>query len=119
MLEPVTEEEEEELEEDVESSGTQPSTEVGAAQERRDLRSQLRDSINMTNVNALVNTDTEEAREKLAAILALVDEASKIHLTPLRGIAARPELTKPGGKPKQSKVELHTVSSFQFYRFYI
>ncbi|KAK6024912.1 hypothetical protein OSTOST_09201 [Ostertagia ostertagi] len=65
-------------------------------------------SVLQTNVNALVNTDTEEAREMLSAIDDLVDEASKMHLTPLQGIAVRPELAKPGGKPKLPKVQLYT-----------
>ncbi|KAK6013142.1 zinc finger, C2H2 type [Ostertagia ostertagi] len=65
-------------------------------------------SVLQTNVNALVNTDTEEAKEMLLAIEDLVDEASKIYLTPLTGIAVRPEQAKHGGKPKQSKVQLYT-----------
>ncbi|KAK6022533.1 hypothetical protein OSTOST_11768, partial [Ostertagia ostertagi] len=101
--------------EDTPGPSTAPSSvEISAAQERREQRDQLRSSINMkvsvlqTNVNALVNTDTEEAKEMLLAIEDLVDEASKIYLTPLTGIAVRPEQAKHGGKPKQSKVQLYT-----------
>ncbi|KAK5976143.1 hypothetical protein GCK32_000505 [Trichostrongylus colubriformis] len=96
------------------SSVTQISTDVSAAQERKEQRSLLRNSISakvsvlQTNVNVLVNTDTEQAREMLTAIHELVDAASKIRVTPATGIATRPELYKVEGKPKLSKVELHT-----------
>ncbi|KAK5974676.1 C2H2-type domain-containing protein [Trichostrongylus colubriformis] len=96
------------------SSVTQISTDVSAAQERKEQRNLLRNSISakvsvlQTNVNVLVNTDTEQAREMLTAIHELVDAASKIRVTPATGIATRPELYKVGGKPKLSKVELHT-----------
>nr|CDJ86521.1 hypothetical protein HCOI_00867200 [Haemonchus contortus] len=90
------------------------SAEVSGAQERSEQRSQLRSSINMkisvmqANVNALVNTDTEEAMELLTAINELVSEASRIGLTAIKGIAARPELTHVGGKPKLTRVQLYT-----------
>ncbi|VDO37674.1 unnamed protein product [Haemonchus placei] len=65
-------------------------------------------SVMQANVNALVNTDTEEAMELLTAINELVSEASRIGLTAIKGIAARPELTHVGGKPKLTRVQLYT-----------
>ncbi|KAK6021654.1 hypothetical protein OSTOST_12669, partial [Ostertagia ostertagi] len=91
-----------------------PPVEVDGAQVRKEERSQLRDSINMklavlhTKVNALVNTDTDEAKEMLSTIENLIDRASKTGQITTPGIAIRPELTKRGAKPKQSKVQLYT-----------
>ncbi|PIO64009.1 DNA polymerase family B [Teladorsagia circumcincta] len=88
--------------------------EVDGAQVRKEERSHLRDSINMklavlhSKVNALVNTDTDEAKETLSTIEALIDRASKTAQITTAGIAIRPELTKRGAKPKQSKVQLYT-----------
>ncbi|KAK5982040.1 hypothetical protein GCK32_011983 [Trichostrongylus colubriformis] len=97
-----------------ESTAAQISAEVSAAEERKEQRSLLRNSISakvsvlQTNVNILVNTDTEQAREMLTTIHDLVDAASKIRLTPATGIATRPELHSVRGKPKLPRVELHT-----------
>ncbi|XGW27467.1 hypothetical protein V3C99_007794 [Haemonchus contortus] len=113
-LEPIAEAEEQNFENVSEPRATEPLKEIGAAQERREQREQLRNSINMkvsllqTNVNALVNTDKDDALEKLVAIHTLIEEASKIHLEPLHGIAVRPEVEKSRGKSKQPKVELYT-----------
>ncbi|KAK6038717.1 zinc finger, C2H2 type [Cooperia oncophora] len=110
--------EEAEISEPVEAAAPPLETEVSAAQQRREERSQLRNFIHMkisvieTNVNALVNTDTVEAREQLEQIHDMIDKASQIGATSLTGIAVRPELAKPGGKPKQPKVELYTVRNF-------
>ncbi|KAK6047073.1 hypothetical protein COOONC_15423 [Cooperia oncophora] len=94
--------------------------EVSLAQERKEERSQIRNSINMkvsllqSHVNALVNEDTEDAKNMLSEIEASMDNILKIRTAPLAGIAVRHELSKRGRKPKQQKVELYTVSASKF-----
>ncbi|KAK6031801.1 hypothetical protein OSTOST_02034 [Ostertagia ostertagi] len=108
--------EEARLDEGLQTVSTSTLVEVKGPQERREERSQLRSSINMkisvlqSRMNTLVNTDSEQAKEVLVTIGALVDKASKIGQITTTGIAARPELTKRGAKPKQSKVQLYTLS---------
>ncbi|KIH68226.1 hypothetical protein ANCDUO_01438 [Ancylostoma duodenale] len=89
------------------SSGTQ----VGASEMRNSIESKY--SVVYTNVNLLVNTDTDEALTPLKQIYDLVDQASRIKLstpsepTPNRSKA---RALQAWGKPQLTKAEHYTVS---------
>ncbi|VDO07982.1 unnamed protein product [Haemonchus placei] len=79
------------------------SSVVSEVQSRMDMRKSIRNNIEMrysvvsTNVNRLVNSDTQEACAKLLDIQNLIDQASKITLLSSSlepRIAVRPELTR-------------------------
>ncbi|KAK6017231.1 hypothetical protein OSTOST_17281 [Ostertagia ostertagi] len=91
---------------------------IVASQERLDKRKSLRNDIQLsyslvaTNVNALVNVDTEEAMAKLTEIHELIDKASKIRIGPdsqKSQIVVQPDLSRQGAKPKLTKTKLYTV----------
>ncbi|CAJ0599280.1 unnamed protein product [Cylicocyclus nassatus] len=96
------------------------SSQVTDSQQRKQQRSQIRSSIESkfavisTNVNVMVNTDSEQAMNFLQDIYQLVDQASSIKLQSATqeypALAVRTELSKPGGKPLMTKAELFTRS---------
>ncbi|VDO06779.1 unnamed protein product [Haemonchus placei] len=83
-------------------------------QEQLELRKVLRNKIQTSytvfsaNVNALVNTDREGAMVKLNEIHELIERLQKFVPTKELQINVRPELSRPGGKPKLTKAKLFT-----------
>ncbi|VDL75002.1 unnamed protein product [Nippostrongylus brasiliensis] len=91
---------------------------VAPAQQRLESRKAKRSDAEMAmavvqaNMNALVEEDTDEADEKLQAIVDLLREASEIQSSACSGnppMVPRPEMKRPGRKPKLTSVKLYTV----------
>ncbi|WKY05043.1 hypothetical protein Q1695_005784 [Nippostrongylus brasiliensis] len=90
---------------------------VAPAQQRLESRKAKRSDAEMAmavvqaNMNALVEEDTDEADEKLQAIVDLLREASEIQSSACSGnppMVPRPEMKRPGRKPKLTSVKLYT-----------
>lgn len=67
-------------------------------------------------MNALVNQDTDDAKDKLTAIYDLIYTASQTAISSRPTspqMAVRPELTRPGRKPQMTKAVLYTVGFFK------
>ncbi|KAK5973256.1 MULE domain-containing protein, partial [Trichostrongylus colubriformis] len=93
-----------------------------SSQERLDEKKSLRNKIQMAysvvtaNVNALVNSDADEAFTKLTEIHDLIDEASKIGIGSASQnlvIVSQPELSKSGRKPMLTKTKLYTRAEYR------